>query len=767
MTTYEQKSFSRTAFVKGGGALVVAFGLPLSLAGTASGDTVPFPPIDAGALDSWLKIGQDGSVTVLTGRVDSGQHKQTAFAQIVAEELDVKFDVVKIVMGDTAMVVDQGSSTASDGLLNGAKPLRHAAAEARRVLLNLASAKLGVATSQLAVADGVVSGGGRSATYGELIGNQLLNTKVAQLGSGSSIDIQVQAKVKDPSTYKVIGKPIQATPIPQKVRGTWPRVHNMRLPGMLHARLVMPPSVGAHLVSVDGFKTKPAGLVKVVAKGDFLAVVAETEWQAIEAMNSIRTTWQETPSLPGSGNVFKYLRTAPVTRVSTVGTVRGNVDTALAGAAKTFGAHYDFPTQMHGMLGPSCAVADFHDGQVTVWSGTQGPTSTQAAVAAMLGIPTTSVRLRPAESSGAYGRLGTDDAAPAAAFLSQQVGKPVRLQWMRPHENSWSPQYPPSAFTFRAGVDAAGKIVAWEQQEWTWNTSSPELSLMLSTRGGPVTGAVTFHRPPGGGDVSVYTFDNQRMLGNGVAPLFRTTAMRSPGREQINFSGEQFIDEIAAGTGQDPIAIRLAHLGDNTDPYTSQSTAPRMRAVLEAVRGVAGWQTRPSPGPAAASDARVVTGRGISIVASQRSSYIATVADVSVDRKTGKVRVTKLRSVVDAGQIVNPLGIKRQIEGAMLYATSRALHEQVVFTRKQIVSSDWVHYPILRFNEVPEIEITLIDRPDLRGANDSYVNSGIGEPPNTVVPAAIGNAFFDATGVRMRDLPMTPARVRAALAAAK
>jgi len=421
---------------------------------------------------------------------------------------------------------------------------------------------------------------------------------------------------------------------------------------------------------------------------------------------------------------------------------------------------------MHGMLGPSCAVADYHDGQVTVWSGTQGPTSTQAAVAAMLEIPVTSVRLRPAESSGAYGRLGTDDAAPAAAFLSKQVGKPGRLQWMRPHENSWSPQYPPSTFSFRAGVDATGKVVAWEQQEWTWNTSSPELSLMLASRGGPVVGAVTFHRPPGGGDVSAYQFDNQRQTGSGVAPLFRTTAMRSPGREQINFSGEQFLDEIAAGTGQDPIAIRLRHLGENADPYTTQSTAPRMKAVLDGIKLAAAWQTRPSPGPGASSDARVVSGRGISLVASQRSSYIATVADVTVDRKTGKVRVTKLRSVVDAGQIVNPLGIKRQIEGAMLYATSRALHEQVVFDKKKILTSDWVHYPILRFNEVPEIEITLVDRPDLRGANDSFVNSGIGEPPNTVVPAAIGNAFFDATGVRMRDLPLTPARVRAALAAA-
>ncbi len=765
ISEYSQRSYSRRAFVKGGGALVVAFGLPLSLSGMAAGETVPFPPVDATQLDSWLRIGQDGKVTVFTGRVDSGQHKQTAFGQIVADELDVAFDAIHVMMGDTARVVDQGSSTASDGLLNGAKPLRHAAAEARRVLLNMAAAKIGVPVAQLSVSDGVVTGGGRSVTYGELIGNQLLNTKVTQLSSGSTVDLQVQAKVKDPSTYKVIGKPIPAVPIPYKVTGTWPRVHNIRIPGMLHARMVMPPSVGARLVSVDGFTTKPADLVRVVAKGDFLAVVAESEWGAIQGMNSIKATWNETPQLPGSGNVFHYLRTAPIARSSLVGPQIGNVEPALANASKSFTAQYNYPAQMHGMLGPSCAVADFRNNQVTVWSGTQGPFSTQSAVAAMLGIPTTSVRLVAEESSGAYGRLGTDDAAPAAAFLSQQIGKPVRLQWMRQHEHAWSPQYPPSAFSFRAGVDSSGKIVAWDQQEWTWNTSSPELSLMLASRGGPVVGAVTFHRPPGGGDVNAYAFDSQRIVGFGVTPLFRTTAMRSPGREQVNFAAEQFLDEIAAGTGQDPLAIRLRYLGENLDPYTSQSTKPRMTAVLQAVREAAGWQTRPSPGPDARSASRVVKGRGMSLVASQRSSYIATVAEVEVDRKTGKVTVTKMTSVVDAGQIVNPMGIKRQIEGAMIYATSRALHEQVVFDKKQILTTDWVHYPILRFNEVPDIEITLLNRPDLRGTNDSYVNSGIGEPPNTVVPAAIGNAFFDATGVRIRDLPLTPARVRAALAA--
>jgi CO/xanthine dehydrogenase Mo-binding subunit len=755
---------SRRTFLKGGGAVVVAFGVPLAVSSAADGDTTPFPNVDASQLDSWLSVGSDGRVTLFTGRVDSGQHKETSFGQIVADELDVPFSAIEVLMGDTSRVVDQGSSTASDGLLNGGKPIRHAAAEARRVLLGLASTKLGVPVGQLSVSDGVVSGGGRTVTYGELIGGQRFNSTVRVMGSGSSLDLQVQAQVKDPKTYKVIGKSIPSVTIPKKVTATWPRVHNIRVPGMVHARVVMPPSVGAHLVSVEGFATEPPDFVGTYSKGDLLAVVSKTEWGAIQAMASIKATWKETPMLPGSGNVFKYLRETPPSRTQLVANT-GNVETAIAGAAMKLSAQYDYPGQMHGMIGPSCAVADVHDNQATVWSGTQSPFGTRNAVATMLGIPPTSVRIVAEESSGAYGRLGLDDAAVAAAWLSQQVGTPVRVQWMRDQEHAWSPQYPPYAYSLRAGVDATGKIVAWEHQEFAWGTNSLEQPLQLGA-GAPISSTATgSNRPPGGGEVSSYVFDNFRQVGIGVPALLRGLYMRSPGRIQVNFAGEQFLDEVAAATKQDPIAIRLRHLSDNIDPYTQQSIKPRMTAVLDAVKKASGWETRPSPGPDASSGKRVVTGRGISLVASQRSAYVANVAEVEVDRKTGKVRVVKMTVAVDAGQIVNPRGIEAQIYGATVYAASRALKEQVTFDRSKVTIEDWVSYPILRFMEIPDVEVVLLDQPALRGANDSYVNSGIGEPPNTVPPAAIGNAIFDATGVRMRRLPYTPARVRAYLAA--
>jgi CO/xanthine dehydrogenase Mo-binding subunit len=760
-----QKAFSRRAFVQGGGALVVAFGLPLSLSTTATGQAVAFPFVDPTQLDSWLRIGQDGKVTVFTGRVDSGQHKQTSFGQIVAEELDVAFESIHMVMGDTALVPNQGGSTASDGLLNGGKPLRHAAAEARRVLLNLAATRLGVPAAQLSVVNSVVSGGGRSVTYSELIGNQRLNTKVTQLSSGSTLDLQVQARVKDPNTYKLVGKSVRSVAIPHKVTGTWARVHNIRVAGMLHARAVLPPSPAAHLVSVDGFSQRVPDLVKVVAKGDFLAVVAKSEWGAIQALNSIKATWDETPSLPGSGNIYKHLRTTTPSATRLV-TNTGNVDTAIAGAAKTLSAQYNFPAQMHGMIGPNAAVADVRDGIALVWTGTQVPFGTQAAVARMLGIPQTSVRLQLSESSGAYGRLGMDDAAVGAAFLSQEVGKPVRLQWMRGQEHAWSPQYPPYAYDLRAGVDAAGKIVAFDLKEYAWGTNSIEDPLRLAAREPISSTGLGSLRPPGGGEVSAYAFSNFRHVGFGVPALLRGLYMRSPGRIQVNFAGEQFLDEIAAATGQDPIELRLRHLSDNVDPYRTSSIKPPMTAVLEAARTAFKWETRPSPGPGAKSSERVVTGRGISLVASQRSAYVANVAEVEVDKKTGKVRVTKFMAAVDAGQIVNPVGIRAQIEGAIIYAVSRSLLEQVVFNRKEVLITDWVNYPILRFNDIPDIEIVLLNRPDVRGTNDSYVNSGIGEPPNTTPPAAIGNAIFDATGVRIRELPYTPAKVRAALKAA-
>jgi len=768
-----ERELSRKQFVKGGGALVV--GIMVLGAGLTAGAQADgaFPTADPSQLDSWLAIGSDGKVTVFTGRIDSGQHKQTAYAQIVGDELDVPFESISMVMGDTARVVDQGGSTASDGLVNGAKPLRHAAAQARSVLLGLAATQLGVPASQLTVSDGVVSGGGKTITYGQLIGGKRFGTTVKVLSSGSTIDVQGTATIKDPSRYKLVGKSLPAVTIPEKVTGKFTYIHNVHVPGMVHARLVMPPSIGARLVSIDGFAKKPEGLVKVVVKGDFLAIVTEQEWQAIEALDNIKTTWTKASTLPGSGNVFEYLRSATPFKQTLVGS-NGNVEAGLAAASKTFSAQYNYPVNNHGLIGPQCAVADVRGNQCTLLTPTQVPFSTQKAAATILGVPAGNVHVIYIEGSGQYGRGGLDDAGVAAAFISQQVGRPVRVQLMRQQEHGWGPSFPASAFDFRAGVDATGLITTWDHQETAWGTNALELPLQLVARQDVTTTGGPSNRPPGGGDVATYAFANYRQTGNSIAPLMRGIYMRSPGRIQTNFAGEQFMDEIASATGQDPIQFRLRHLANNNDIYTLASIKPRMQAVLQAAQQVAGWETRPSPGPGAKSSARLVTGRGIAIVASQRSSYVANVAEVEVDKKTGKVRVTRMHVIVDAGQIVNPRAITAQIEGATLYATSRALKEQVVFNKETVTSTDWVTYPILRFVEIPaSIDVTLLDQPALspvgsfdNGGMGSYVNSGIGEPPNTVPPAAIGNAIFDATGVRIRELPFTPARMRAALKAA-
>jgi CO/xanthine dehydrogenase Mo-binding subunit len=341
--------------------------------------------------------------------------------------------------------------------------------------------------------------------------------------------------------------------------------------------------------------------------------------------------------------------------------------------------------------------------------------------------------------------LGIDDAAVAAAYLSQQLGAPVRVQLTRGQEHTWEPLQPPSTFSLRAGVDASGKIVAWDHQEWTWGYVGDELPAMLIPRGKIAAEAPPHVRPPGGGEKSAYAFENARVVGNAVAPLLRGLYMRSPGRIQVNFAGEQFMDEIAAATHQDPIAFRLRHIADE-----------RTAAILNEVAKAAGWQSRPSPGPGARSGARIARGRGVSVVANQRSTWIATVAEVEVDRQTGNVRVTRITSAVDPGLIVNPDGLRAQIEGATIYATSRALKEEVTYDRSKLTSADWLSYPILRFTEVPRIEIALVNRPNEPAG-------GIGEPPNTTPPAAIGNAIFDATGVRIRALPYTPERVKAAL----
>jgi nicotinate dehydrogenase subunit B len=655
-----------------------------------------------------------------------------------------------MVMGDTALTVNHGASNASDGISLGARPLRHAAAEARRVLLDLASKRLGVPAAQLTVDNGVVSVSAdptKKVAYGSLLEDRRFNVVLKVTGEDSlALDVAGQAQPKDPSQYKVVGQSLPAPEIPQMVTATWPRVHNVRLPGMLHARLVLPPTVGAHLVAANE-RTPVADVVRVVKAGDFVAVVATTEWAAIRGAQQVDVTWSHPATFPGNDEVYRYLRTAPTQTEFPQRVVKktGDVDAAVASAAKVFTAEYHYPAQNHGMIGPSCGVADVRGNEATVYAGTQDPDETRSSIATLLDIPVQNVRVIPLEPSGCYGRLNIDDATVAAAYLSKQLGKPVRVQLTRGQEHTWEPVYPPSTFSLRAAVDASGQVIAWDQQEWSWSWVENELPSMLIPRGAIAGTAPVLFRPPGGGDFSSYPFDNLRILGNTVKPLLRGTQMRSPGRIQANFASEQFMDEMAAAAKQDPIAFRLRHKPDE-----------RATAVINEVAKLSGWQSRPSPGPDAHGSSRIARGRGIALVSSQKGTYVATVAEVAVDRQTGNVRVEKMTVAVDAGLIINPGGMRSQVEGATIFATSRALKEEVTYDRARVTSEDWLTYPILRFTETPDLQISLINRTNI-------APGGIGEPPNTTPPAAIGNAIYDAVGVRLREVPFTPRRVKAAL----
>lgn len=770
MTPFEfaSRAVSRASFLSAGGAVIVSFGLPPASAADAPVAAQGlYPYRDPAQLDTWIAVSQDGTVTFFTGRIDFGQRKSTAFAQIVADELDVAYDAVKGVMGDTALTPNQGSSEASDGVMSGGKPIRRAAAEARRVLLERAAQRFSADPSQLTVKNGEVSVTGEPARrirYGELVGNQRFDVTLSVTSHDSvKVDVSGKAKLKDPHRYEIVGKSIPARDIPGKVLGTWPRVHNVRLPGMLHARLLLPPSPGAHLMRVGTFKKHVEGVVTVVNRGDFVAVVAKNEWAAIRAADELNIEWSPAATLPGHEEIFTYLRTARKTGPQRVVNDIGNTPAALAGAAQTLQGAYHCPIQNHGMIGPSCAVADVKADQVMLYAGTQDPPYTRAATAKLLNVPLANVRVIPVEPAGCYGRLGLDDASVAAALISQAVGKPVRVQFTRAQEHVWSPMPPPWTFDLRAGVDATGKIVAWDQHEWTWALSEDELPVMLVPRG-EVTGTYgPLFRPPGGGGIAQgihssagdqparplgYVFPNSHVVGDTVPALVRALWMRSPGRFENNFCGELFMDEVAAATKQDPIAFRLRHVEDE-----------RSRTILERVAQFSSWDARPSPGPEARSTERIARGRGMAMMADHAGTWVATVAHVEVDRLTGNVTVKRIFVVADAGIVVNPDGMRAQIEGATLFGTSRALKEEVTYDRSKLTSVDWLSYPILRFTEIPDIFIDVVNRTDL-------LPFGIGEPPNATPPAAIGNAIYDATGIRLRALPYTPKRVKAALAQA-
>lgn len=753
----ETKSISRRDLLKSTGVLIVGF----SFFGTASrvlaqGEGLSVDGMDPTVLDSWMAISKDGTVTVFTGKVELGTGVVTALAQIVAEELDVSFNKVYMDSGDTDKAVDQGVTAAARTVERGGVQLRQASAAARQELLKLASARLDSPVDMLTVTDGVVSVVGnpsKKIAYGDLLGGKRFNIKIVAAGVGWDMKVAPEVPAKNPKDYKIVGKSIPRVDLPEKFTGEFVYSQDASVPGMLHGRVVRPATSLSAPASVDDSSIQNIpGVVKIVREGTFVGVVAETEWAAIQAARALKVTWSE-PTLKmmsGPDEVFDYLKNTKSFKDLVV-TNKGNPDAAFSQAQKKYEATYYWPFQLHGMMGPPCALADVHGDRATIWTGTQGPFRTRDSIAKMLNIPPKNVHLLYREGSGSYGRLETDDVAEDAALMSRAVGKPVRVQWMRHDEHAWDPKGPAQLTTVRAGVDAQGNVTAWDFHDRSFPWSESEANPMLaSAQIGLKPSGPGFLNGAGGGG-QIYTFENQKVVASDIPwvqqgqwPL-RTSNLRAPGDLARVFASESTIDEIAADLHVDPVQFRLRYL----------TSDKRISEILTATVKRAGWTdhvSRSTP-----STGSKVPGRGVA-VANRANTMTAAVAEIEVDKSTGDVTVKKITLGHDCGLIVNPDGLKNQIEGNVLQAVSRALLEEVKFDSTGQKNLDWNSYPVIRFEQVPEVEIVLNNRPEMQPL-------GGGEPSIVPVTAAIANAIFDATGARLRQVPFTPQRVLSALKA--
>lgn len=727
---------SRRAFLQSSGALVVTFAAPVSALAQEAPAKAAAKSVATDEVDGFLAIGRDGKITVFSGKVDLGTGVRTALAQMAAEELDVPLSRVEIVQGDTALTPDQGPTYGSLTVQNGGMQIRRAAATARAHLLTLASQKLNAPVDGLTVEEGVIKAraGGAGVAYADLLG-----------ASGFALKVDKEAKPKDPKAYTLVGRSVPRLDIPAKIMGEFTYMQDFRVPGMLHGRVVRPPAMGATLESVDEGSVKDvAGVVKVVREGNFLAVVAETEWGAIKAAEKLQARWSSWQGLPEQARLWDHVRGTRVTKDDVTSNV-GNVDEALPGAARRLTATYDFAIHTHGSLGPSCAVAEFKDGKLTCWSASQMTHNLRKQLAAMMKLAPEDVRVIYLEGSGCYGRNGHEDATADAALLARAVGRPVRVQWMRAEEHGWDPKGPPTLIDLQAGIDAQGNLVAWKSEFFIPEGAAGNVPLVAAQHAGlPHETQLA----PGNiiqNSALPYALPNVRTVCHRLAETpFRPSWIRTPGRMQNTYANEAFLDEIAAAAKADPLEYRLRYLKD-----------PRGVELLERLRAVAKWQARPSPQGDLSGD--VVRGRGLSYVKYELNrTYIGAVAEVEVNRGTGDIRCTRFIVVHDCGQIINPDGLRNQIDGNVIQTLSRTLKEELTFDRSTVTSLDWASYPILTFPEVPEIVIELIDRPN-------EVPWGAGEPSAAIVPSTISNAVFDATGVRLRSVPYTAPKVKAAL----
>jgi nicotinate dehydrogenase subunit B len=726
-----QSFISRRDLLKAG-ALVVSFALVPKRA--AAQNT---KPLDSTEVDSFLAIHPDGSVTVYTGKVDVGTGLRIAVRQMAAEELGLPVERVALVEGDTGLTPDQGGTGGSTGLTRGGSEVRQAAATARRALLNLGAEQLKRPAAELTLTDGQVrpAAGGPGVAIGTLIGGKPLSLKV-----------DPKAPLQNPTRYQVVGKPLPRPDVPAKCTGKNVYLQDFTLPGMLHGRVIRPPAIGAKLLAVDETSIRDIPDVKVVRIESFLGVVAADEWAAVRAARELKATWSEWQGLPGNDGLERFVRESPIDRDQVLVT-KGDPGAALPTAAKQLSASYRWPNQSHASLGPSCSVADLRPDGLTVWSSSQSTHGLRGTFAKMFGFDQSKVRVVYLDGAGSYGGNGNDDVAADAVLLSKAVGKPVRVQWMRQDEHGWDPKGPQQFLDLRGGIDAQGRIVAWETQMWL-PTTVPGNRPFLGVDAAGITQA----HGQGAGQISQngdppYEASNVKVVVHWTkeTPL-RISNLRAPGKIANVFAVESFTDELAAAAGVDPVAFRLRGLGD-----------PRGVEVLQRATQMIDWQTRPSPNPTAAQGG-VLVGRGVAYMRYKQSeNYVAMAMEVAVDRASGKIAVRRVTCAHDCGLVVNPDSLRNQIEGCIVQTLSRTLHEEVKFDRSRVTSVDWLSYPILTFPEVPNIEVALIDHPELPLL-------GAGEAATATVAAALGNAVFDATGVRLRTVPFTAERVKAAFA---
>jgi CO/xanthine dehydrogenase Mo-binding subunit len=735
-------TLTRRSFTKAMGGLVLAFSLdPAELLAQGAAARLPGSLNNNRRLDAWVRIGGDGNATVYTGKVELGQGILTALWQIAAEELDLALPRVKIYSADSANSPDEGQTAGSQSIENSGTALRLACAEVRGMLVDLAAAKLAVPADSLTVTDGVIMTPDRlKVAYGEIAGQLDLNREATG-----------KVAPKPASAHKIVGQSTPRLDIPSKVTGRISYVQDIFEAGMVHGRVVRPPRYGSTLESVDEAVVKSMpGVIKVVRDGAFLGVVAEREEQAVKAREALAKAakWKLGPELPDPANIHAYLKSLP-SKDDVIGVKQGP---ALASADnRTHEATYTKPYLAHGSIGPSCAMATFLNGRMIVWTHSQGVFPLRNELVKALKMPAKDIRCIHVEGSGCYGQNGADDVALDAALLARAVpDKPVRLQWMRDDEFAWEPYGAAMSMSVKASLNSDGHIADWQYELWS-NTHSmrPEstdgtnvLAAWYMAEPQPHGDPKGIPQPAGGGDrnsIPLYDFPNQKIVHHFIPQMpIRVSALRTLGAYANVFAVECFMDEMAALAKADPVAFRLAHMKD-----------PRARAVIEKVAAMANWK----PGEAG----NLGRGRGIGFAKYKNlACYVACIADVEVDRASGKVRVAQVWAATDAGLVINPDGLKNQIEGGIIQSASWTLFEQVRFDKSGIQSRDWASYPIMTMPDVPKVTVELINRPNERSL-------GAGEGSQGPAVAAIANAVAHATGKRLRDLPLDAGRVKAAL----